>query len=162
MRPLALVSIVMMGLLVACETVHEPSPASSETPFEAAPFRARSDQLVPENTGLSAPDRVFFAFDSAKLDPSATAVLQQQATWMQEHPRALFMLAGHADQRGTRDYNLALGAQRAAAVRDYLVALGVAPGRFQLTSYGKERPAVAESTEAAWALNRRVETLLDE
>ncbi|MBI3517013.1 MAG: OmpA family protein [Proteobacteria bacterium] len=160
MRRLALATVII-GVLAACDSGREPSSPSAETPL-SAPFRTRSDQSLAEVTGLNAADRVFFGFDSSALEASGTAVLQRQADWMQGHPKVLFMLAGHADERGTREYNLALGSQRAATVRDYLVALGVAPGRFKLTSYGKERPAVVGSTQAAWSLNRRVETLIDE
>jgi peptidoglycan-associated lipoprotein len=162
MRTRAFAAVLLAAVLGACEAGPEQPVAPPETAFETAPFRARSDQLVAENTGLSAPDRVFFAFDSAKLSRSAISTLQQQATWMEEHPEALFMLAGHTDERGTREHNLALGERRAAAVRDYLMGLGIAPGRLQVTSYGKERPAVVGSTEPAWSLNRRVETLIDE
>ena len=156
-----LLACVLMGALAACETVPTPSaPGAAAT--AGAPFRARSDATPAAETGRDAGDRVFFAFDSAAVEASAAAVLQRQADWMRGHPDTVFMLAGHTDDRGTREYNLALGARRAAAVRDYLVGLGVDTGRLKLTSYGKERPAVVGATEAAWASNRRVETLLDE
>ncbi len=162
MRKLALI-VAMIGGLAGCDTAHQ--DVTSTSPPSGAPplFRVKSDASDPvSRPGPSTADRVFFRFDSADLDPAAMAVLQRQGDWMRVHPDRLFLLAGHADERGTREYNLALGARRAAAVRDYLVALGIPAGRFKVTSYGKERPVVAGSTEAEWALNRRVETVIDE
>jgi peptidoglycan-associated lipoprotein len=100
-------------------------------------------------------DRVFFDFDSYSLRPDARATLEKEAQWMQQNPRVTVTIEGHADERGTREYNLALGERRANAVRDYLVALGVDPNRIKTVSYGKERPVDPRSTEEAWAKNRR-------
>jgi peptidoglycan-associated lipoprotein len=100
-------------------------------------------------------DRVFFDFDSYSLRPDARATLEKEAQWMQQNPRVTVTIEGHADERGTREYNLALGERRANSVRDYLVALGVDPNRIKTVSYGKERPVDPRSTEEAWAKNRR-------
>jgi peptidoglycan-associated lipoprotein len=100
-------------------------------------------------------DRVFFGTDRYDLSAEAQAELQKQATWLKSYPQYRFVIEGHCDERGTREYNLALGERRATAVRNYLVALGIDAGRMQTISYGKERPAVLGSDEAAWAQNRR-------
>jgi len=100
-------------------------------------------------------DRVFFETDRYDLSQEARATVGFWADWMQKHSNVRIMVEGHADERGTREYNLALGARRANAVRDYLVALGVSGGRVQTVSFGKERPAVLGSNPDAWSQNRR-------
>lgn len=100
-------------------------------------------------------DRVFFATDSSTLSPDARAILDRQATWMGKYANVKVTVEGHCDERGTREYNLALGERRATAVRNYLVAKGVAASRVSTISYGKERPEVLGSNEEAWARNRR-------
>lgn len=106
------------------------------------------------------PDRVFFATDQYSLSPEARAILDQQAGYLARYNQAFITLAGHADERGTREYNLALGERRAASVRNYLVARGVAANRIRTISYGKEKPAVTGFGEEAWAKNRRTVTAL--
>lgn len=100
-------------------------------------------------------DRVLFGYDSYELASEARLTLEHQAAWLAQYPSISIVVEGHADERGTREYNLALGERRANAVKNYLVALGVAPSRVTTVSYGKERPAVPGSNEAAWAQNRR-------
>ncbi len=100
-------------------------------------------------------DRVFFATDSSTLSPDARAILDRQAAWMAKYETVRLTVEGHADERGTREYNLALGERRATAARNYLVAKGVAASRVSTISYGKERPEVLGSTDEAWARNRR-------
>lgn len=101
-----------------------------------------------------------FAFDSYALDPTARAVLDAQGEWLRRHPGVRVLVAGHADERGTREYNLALGARRAQAARDYLVARGVAHERVETISYGKERPVDPRSSEEGRAANRNAQTVL--
>ncbi len=100
-------------------------------------------------------DRVFFDFDQYNLIPSAQATLDRQAAWLAQYSNVTILVEGHCDERGTREYNLALGARRANAVKDYLVGAGVDGSRVQTISYGKDRPAELGSNEAAWAANRR-------
>ena len=102
-----------------------------------------------------------FGFDSAELTVSARSTLNRQAAFLSLNPDLMIVIEGHADERGTREYNLALGDRRATAVRDYLVAKGINSARVRTVSYGKERPAVAGSDEAAWAKNRRAATVLN-
>ena len=98
---------------------------------------------------------MFFGFDRADLTPDARAILERQAQWLLANSGVTIQVEGHCDERGTRAYNLGLGERRATAVRNYLVSLGVPASRITTISYGKERPAVAGSNEAAWAQNRR-------
>lgn len=100
-------------------------------------------------------DRVFFDTDRYNLTPEARATVGFWADWMRKHQNVAIVVEGHADERGTREYNLALGARRANSVKDYLSALGVSGARVETISYGKERPAVLGSNPAAWAKNRR-------
>ena len=100
-------------------------------------------------------DRVFYATDSSTLSSEAQKTVEALAVWLNSNPSVTLTLEGNADERGTREYNLALGERRANAVRDYLVDLGVNGNRLQTISFGKERPAVLGSNEAAWAQNRR-------
>lgn len=100
-------------------------------------------------------DRVFFAYDSSELSIEARAILRKQAEWLEYHSRARITIEGHCDERGTREYNLALGERRANAVKSYLMALGVSANRMSTISYGKERPAEVGNGEGVWSLNRR-------
>lgn len=106
-------------------------------------------------------DRVFFESDSTDLTPTATATLDKQAAWLQRYPRYSFIIEGHADERGTREYNFSLGARRAQAVNDYLASRGIASGRMRTVSYGKERPVAVCNDISCWSQNRRAVTVLD-
>lgn len=105
-------------------------------------------------------DRVLFAFDSYDLDERARSILDAQAAWLARNGQVRVTIEGHADERGTREYNLALGERRALAVRDYLAARGISATRMNTISYGKERPAVEGSDEEAWSQNRRAVTVV--
>ena len=100
-------------------------------------------------------DTVYFDYDKTTLRPDALPALQRIAEWMMQHPNVQIRIAGHADERGTREYNLALGDRRATAVRGYLVSLGIPAQRLETVSYGKERPVAVGSNEESWAKNRR-------
>jgi peptidoglycan-associated lipoprotein len=103
---------------------------------------------------------VFFEFDSSELNEESRITLQDQAAWLEVNPETEIMIEGHCDERGTREYNLALGARRAAKTKAYLVALGINGDRVSTISYGKERPMILDSTESAWNKNRRSVTIL--
>ena len=105
-------------------------------------------------------DRIFFDFDSSDIRADAVGTLEAQAAFLRTFPSLTVVVEGHADERGTREYNLALGERRANAHKDYLISIGVDPARIETISYGKERPAVAGSNEAAWAQNRRAVVVL--
>ena len=105
-------------------------------------------------------DRVFFPFDKFNLRPWAQETLERQAEWLNLYATTGVTIQGHADERGTREYNLALGERRANAVRDFLIALGVNAGRITTVSYGKERPVALGSNVTAWSLNRRAVSVI--
>ncbi len=100
-------------------------------------------------------DRVFFDYDQYDLRAAALGTVEKQARWLKEYGNLNVLIEGHCDERGTREYNLALGEKRAMAVRNYLVALGVSPERIETISYGKERPTALGSNSSAWSQNRR-------
>ena len=104
---------------------------------------------------------VYFGYDSAVLDGNSQATLFRQAAFLKGNPSLTVTIEGHCDERGTREYNLALGERRAAAARDYLLAQGVDPARIRVISYGKERPVAAGSNETSWSKNRRAATVLN-
>jgi peptidoglycan-associated lipoprotein len=106
-------------------------------------------------------DRVFFESDSSDLTPTATSTLDRQAQWLQRYPRYTFLIEGHADERGTREYNFALGARRAQTVRDYMASRGLGGSRMRTVSYGKERPVAVCNDISCWSQNRRAVTVLD-
>lgn len=114
-----------------------------------------------EDLEVTVGDRVFFDYDSAVLSPLATQTLDRQAAWLQQYPDVSVTIEGHADERGTREYNLALGDRRANAVKNYLVALDLDPARVLTISYGEERPAEPGNDESAWAKNRRAVTVVN-
>lgn len=104
-------------------------------------------------------DTILFDTDRYNIDSEDQGILQSQAQWLARYPAKRVTVEGHADERGTRDYNLALGERRANAAKNYLASLGIDPGRLTTVSYGKERPAALGSDEASWAQNRRAVTV---
>ena len=106
-------------------------------------------------------DRVFFESDQTDLSPQAIATLEKQAQWLQTYNRYSFTIEGHADERGTREYNLALGARRATSVRSFLASQGVNASRIRTVSYGKERPVATCDDISCWSQNRRAQTVLN-
>ena len=124
--------------------------------FSGADCESRLARDFVENTT----DTVFFAFDSSSLSAEAQAALDTQVAWLKKHDDVNVIVQGHCDDRGTREYNLALGERRANAVKQYLVSQGIDESRISTISYGKERPAVLGSNEAAWAQNRRAVTVI--
>ena len=131
------------------------SSSSSASSSAAAGTDSAADKLA------SIGNTVYFSYDSAALDGNSQATLYRQAAFLNGNPSLTVTIEGHCDERGTREYNLALGERRAAAARDYLLAQGVDPARIKVISYGKERPAMAGSNEASWAKNRRAATVLN-
>ena len=113
-----------------------------------------------EDLVVNVGDRVFFNLDKSDLSSEAQATLDRQATWLKKYPNTKVTIEGHCDERGTREYNVALGERRATAAKNYLVAAGIAAARISTVSYGKERPAVVGSNDSAWAQNRRAVTVV--
>ncbi|MEM9783895.1 MAG: peptidoglycan-associated lipoprotein Pal [Pseudomonadota bacterium] len=162
-----------LGPLVACCLALAACTGSEDAALDPAGSPVTNSTTSGDVTaaGLPAPgtveyfnsvigDRVFFETDSITINPASADVLSQQATWLRDNPGSTAMIEGHADERGTREYNLALGARRAEAVRSFLVAQGVDAGRLESVSYGKERPVAVCSNESCWSENRRGVTVL--
>lgn len=147
-----------MGLLVlgACSSNDTSKVATSSAADSGA--NLRGSQARPgsqQDLQVSVGDTVYFDVDSHSLRSDTQQVLQKQAAWLKANPSVRLVLEGHADERGTREYNLALGDRRSGAVREYLISLGVDASRLDSKSYGKERPTCAESDESCWSQNRR-------
>ena len=128
--------------------------------FDPATAGSASDPASPAYFNETIGDRILFPVDQFTLTDEARATLSQQARWLTTNGTYAAIIEGHADERGTREYNMALGARRAAAVQNYLIEQGVAPGRLQTITYGKERPLQVCSDEACYAQNRRSVTVI--
>lgn len=148
---LALVSAVL--LLAACDSDSDANGGAGGIGGSAAPG-TQGD--LSTNVG----DRVFFGTDSSTVDSEGQATLERQSNWLKQYSNVNVVIEGHADERGTREYNIALGERRATAAKNYLVGLGVPASRVSTISYGKERPAVQGSDESAWSQNRRAVTVI--
>ena len=163
--------IAVAALLSACETASHKivtgSAASSSGSASASSSVDKKKSLFAQakqtasDKLIAVGDRVLFDYDSAKLDSSAKIMLDAQSRFLRANTDLNFIVEGHCDERGTREYNLALGEQRATAVRDYLVIQGIDPDRIKVISYGKEKPAVVGSNGMAWSKNRRAVTVID-
>jgi peptidoglycan-associated lipoprotein len=141
--------------MAAC--VSEPAPAPTPPSVVENTPPALASSALPGSVAdfqQSAGDFVYFDYDQSTLSPEARATLERQAAWLKSYPGVKVLVEGNCDERGTREYNLALGARRASAARDYLVSLGVAGDRLSTISYGKERPIDPTSSETAWSRNR--------
>jgi peptidoglycan-associated lipoprotein len=175
--------VVLTMAMAACSSPKKPLPITN-----AAPPAPAAQQAAPTNPPGQAPpvqsqaapprgptgpvpgslqdfvvnagDRVFFDYDSTAIRADAAPILDAQASWLARYPQVKVRIEGNADERGTREYNFALGAQRASAVKDYLIRKGVSAGRIDTVSYGKERPIDGGDNEAAWARNRNGHTAI--
>jgi peptidoglycan-associated lipoprotein len=149
-------------MLAACSSTPPEPPPGPPGPPGGAGMGSRN--IVPgsqQDLEASAGDRVFFAFDRSDISPEARQILTRQADWLRRYPNVTVTIEGHCDERGTREYNLALGERRAQAVKNVLVASGISTSRISTISYGKERPAVVGSSEEAYAQNRRAVTVVN-
>ncbi len=170
-KTLMATAISSILLLSACETASQKvvsdtsSSASGNTSASSSVDKKKSLFAAAKQTAadklIAVGDRVLFDYDSAKLDTSAKILLDAQSRFLRANTDLNFIVEGHCDERGTREYNLALGEQRATAVRDYLVIQGIDPDRIKVISYGKEKPAVVGSNTMAWSKNRRAVTIID-
>ena len=160
-------------LFTACETASNvagdsASGSSSSSATAAGTTSSSAGSSTTAATQMSDAEKlaqvgntVYFGFDSSELAGEAQATLDRQAAFLNVNPTMVVIIEGHADERGTREYNLALGDRRAVAVRDYLLAKGLNAARVRTVSYGKERPAVSGSNEESWGKNRRAATVLN-
>lgn len=164
MKIIAIIGAV--SLLSACETASQKvvtgsnSGSASSSVDKKNSLFSQAKQTAADKL-IAVGDRVLFDYDSSKLDSSAKILLDAQSRFLRANSDLNFIVEGHCDERGTREYNLALGEQRATAVRDYLVIQGIDPDRIKVISYGKEKPAVVGSNGMAWSKNRRAVTIIN-
>ena len=174
-----LLSIFLFGFVAACSTTPkdtaDSSGSGSSGDFNEATTSEEAGAGVDttasdfegiisgssEDFVVNVGDRVYFSYDSFELNDDAKELLQVQAAWLKQYNKTSVIIEGHCDERGTREYNLALGEKRAQAVKNYLSGLGVDASSLSTISYGKERPAVVGSTDAAWSQNRRAVTAVN-
>jgi peptidoglycan-associated lipoprotein len=153
----ALALVAASGALQGCAN-NENGPQSQLGPGDGrGPVTPGSQRDFSVNVG----DLVYFSSDSSDLTPEAQSILQKQAQWLRQYPRFTITLEGHADERGTREYNIALGARRATAVRNFLSQQGIDASRVRTVSYGKERPVAVCNDISCWSQNRRAQTVLN-
>lgn len=161
-----IVMLAVLGLLSACATTETPQPDDGGMPVSPPPPQDEivpSDALTSPDTGgdMSIAERtVYFGFDEHSLNEQAQANLDAVAQYMKDNSGVQVKLEGHCDERGSTEYNLALGQRRAQAAKDYLMQLDIDGNRLPTISYGEENPAVEGNNEAAWSQNRRVEFIL--
>ena len=168
-----LISTFIVLFVAACATKPKDTADSSGSGSSSSGSDVSSEGTITETAGsgivsgsqedliVNVGDRVFFGYDSSDLDSDALELLQDQVAWLKQNSDVSVTIEGHCDERGTREYNLALGEKRAQAVKNYLIGLGINPDRVSTISYGKERPAVVGSNDGAWAQNRRSVTLVN-
>tara|TARA_Y100000590_G_C15699631_1_gene1006337 strand:+ start:1756 stop:2244 length:489 start_codon:yes stop_codon:yes gene_type:complete len=151
-----IISIFLLFFVAACGSAPKEEGAAAGSGLTSVDYTSdgiragSSDDLI-----INVGDRVFFEFASHELTGDSQEQLQAQASWMKQYSNVSVTIEGHCDERGTREYNIALGERRAQAMKNYLIGLGVEAGRLSTLSYGKERPAVLGSNESAWSQNRR-------
>ena len=170
-----LISSLLVLFVAACATKPKDSADASGSGSSSSDSSVTTGEegTITETTGsgivsgtqedliVNVGDRVFFGYDSSDLDSDALELLQDQVAWLKQNNNVSITIEGHCDERGTREYNLALGEKRAQAVKNYLIGLGISPDRVSTISYGKERPAVVGSNDGAWAQNRRSVTTVN-
>ncbi|WP_245638407.1 peptidoglycan-associated lipoprotein Pal [Croceicoccus bisphenolivorans] len=163
-RMVAPIALIAAGSLAlgACKTTPKelppeptPTPVATATPTPTGPVPGSQAHFLANVSS----DTVYFDTDQYNIDSADMATLQSQAQWLMQFPAKRVTIEGHCDERGTREYNLALGERRANAAKNYLVSLGVDASRISTLSYGKERPAALGSDESSWAQNRRAVTV---
>ena len=166
------ISIFMVLFVAACATTPKDSADSSGSGSSSSESDVSSEGTITETPGsgivsgsqedliVNVGDRVFFGYDSSELDSDAKELLQDQVAWIKEH-NASITIEGHCDERGTREYNLALGEKKAQAVKNYMTSLGISSSQISTISFGKERPAVVGSNDGAWSQNRRSVTTVN-
>ena len=150
-----------LSVIAACSNSGNPFGGNSDDTFFGNNMGDVSNPTSPAYFQQAIGDRVFFAIDQSSLSPEGMDLLNSQATWLMTNGDYEIIVEGHADEQGTRDYNVALGARRANSVKEYLNSLGVAASRIQTVSYGKERPIEICSNESCYSVNRRAVTVLN-
>jgi len=157
--PIVLTFVMMLAVAGCASKKGLPNNAADLGLNGAAGANAATPGSTQDFT-LNVGDRIFFDTDSSSIRPDAQATLSRQAQWLMQYPNYPITIEGHADERGTREYNLALGARRASATKDFLVAKGIPASRIHTISYGKERPVAVCDDISCWSQNRRAVTVL--
>jgi peptidoglycan-associated lipoprotein len=165
LRPTLIAATAAMIALAGCakKPPKELPPAPQQAPTAEAPPATPAGPTPGSQAHFVAnvtSDRVHFDTDKSDVRPEDQSILQSQAAYLKQYPQVRVSIEGHCDERGTREYNLALGERRANAAKNYLASLGIDPGRMTTISYGKERPEATGSDEASWAQNRRAVTIV--
>ena len=159
-----ILSIIFAAFITACTTTPKDTAKSTGSGSASSASESESTEAIApgsqEDLIVNVGDRVFFNYNSAELDSDAQELLQDQVAWIKQHDVSI-TIEGHCDERGTREYNLALGEKRAQAVKNYLVLMGVSTSKVSTISFGKERPAVVGSNDGAWSQNRRSVTTVN-
>ena len=150
-------AVAMTVAVTACAKEQQPELTNLANNGKGPPATPGSARDFSQNVG----DIVYFSSDSTDLTPEAQQTLQKQARWLQQYSQYTLTIEGHADERGTREYNIALGARRATAARDFLARNGVSAQRMRTLSYGKERPVAVCNDISCWSQNRRAQTVLN-
>ena len=150
------VALCCVLALTACSKKNTPNLEAANAGLGVGASAPGSEQDFAANVG----DRVYFVVDQADLTPEAEEILSKQAAWLQKYPGVSIQMEGHSDERGTREYNIALSARRATAAREFLIAQGVEANRISSIAYGKERPAALCDAEQCWTQNRRAVTVI--
>ena len=165
-----IISIISLFFLASCETATQNALKDAAgkaggkvgaTGKTGSASIFGSAKQTPADKLIAVGDRVLFDYDSSELSVEAKLTLDKQSRFLRVNSDLTFTIEGHCDERGTREYNLALGEKRATAVRDYLVIEGISPDRIRVISYGKEKPAVVGSNDMSWSKNRRAVTTID-
>ena len=168
-----LISTFLILFVAACATKPKDSADSSGSGSSSSESDVSSEGTITETAGsgiisgsqedliVNVGDRVFFGYDSSDLDSDALELLQDQVAWLKQNSDVSVTIEGHCDERGTREYNLALGEKRAQAVKNYMTSLGISSSQISTISFGKERPAVVGSNDGAWSQNRRSVTTVN-
>jgi peptidoglycan-associated lipoprotein len=157
MKLQALAAASALLLLVACDSTGTDGSNASGSGYDA---NGKAIPGTSADLSTNVGDRVFYAYDSSVLTSEAQSTLQRQADWLKQYSNVNVVIEGHCDERGTREYNLALGERRAAAAKSFLLSLGVDSNRVSTISYGKERAAVVGHDDSAWSQNRRAVTVI--
>lgn len=150
------VALCCVLALAACSKKNTPNLEAANAGLGAGASSPGSEADFATNVG----DRIYFVVDQADLTPEGEEILSKQAAWLQRYPGVSIQMEGHSDERGTREYNIALSARRATAAREFLIAQGVEANRISSIAYGKERPAALCDAEQCWTQNRRAVTVI--
>ncbi|MXO58192.1 peptidoglycan-associated lipoprotein Pal [Altererythrobacter salegens] len=162
---ISLVAVSALALTACAKKAPEQLPPAPESTYAPAPTPTQPAGPIPGSQGhfkqvMAGQDTIYFDTDKFNIDSEDAAALRSQAQYLLQYPQIRATIEGHCDERGTRDYNLALGERRANAAKNYLVSLGIPAARISTISYGKERPVALGSNEGAWAQNRRAVTVV--